>query len=890
MADLHQRLQAALVDRYRIERELGSGGMAIVFLAEDLKHRRKVALKVLRAELAATLGTDRFFREIEVAAKLQHPHILPLLDSGEAQGFLYYVMPFVDGENLRGRLTRRGELPIHDAVKLLGEVADALAYAHTQGVVHRDIKPDNVLLSGRHALVTDFGVAKAVSEATGRQTLTTAGVALGTPTYMAPEQATADPQVDHRVDIYALGVLAYELVAGRPPFTGMSAQEVLAAHVTREPEPISSHRPAVPATLAAIIMKCLAKRPSDRWQSADELLAQLEQQLTPTGGVTPTQTRPIPAVAAARRSILPWVGAAVVLLILAAIGLLLARGAAPAAPVLGKRSALTVDPGLEINPALSPDGKLVAYSRTTPAETRLVVQQLAGGEPVSVAHWPGVFAAISAWSPDGSRLLYTSPRGLELIPALGGVSRLLAATNAPGGPRGRILGLGWGSWAPNGEEVVYSKNDSIYILSLNADAPRLLAQAGDPHSPVWSPDGQWIAYVSGNPQYTPLVNLAPSSIWVVRATGGDPVRITADRPLHTSPVWLPDSRGLLYVSDQEGGRDIYLVRLSRSGAPAAAPIRMTTGLYPHTISLSADGRRLVYAVNTETSNIVAVTLHPRRSVSLREATPVTTGSQQIEGFSISPDGRWLVFDSNRNGNQDIWRMPLDRSGPPELLSAGPEDEFHPEYSPDGSFVGFHAARSGSARDLYVVPSGGGRRSRIAVQTQNNLAPKFSRDGRTVLFAEWRAAGIPYVHAVSRPAESSEWSRTTPVFSIPSTGAADWSPDGRWVAFLRRNGVFRADADGKNSQQLVTFPADFTSFFPRWSQDSRFIYYSGSTVDGTYVICEVPVAGGRPREVAHSQGPSYQNFRFSFQVRGRTLYTAFADRQSDVWMADVSGEP
>src|SRR5690242_9364987 len=224
--------------------------MAIVFLAEDLKHRRKVALKVLRAELAATLGTDRFFREIEVAAKLQHPHILPLHDSGEANGFLYYVMPFVDGENLRGRLNRRGELPVHDAVKLLTQVTDALAYAHAQGVVHRDIKPENILLSGRHALVTDFGVAKAVSEATGRHNLTTAGVALGTPTYMSPEQATADPQCDHRADIYAVGVMGYELLAGRPPFTGMSAQEVLAAHVTQQPQPITTHRPAVSTGLA----------------------------------------------------------------------------------------------------------------------------------------------------------------------------------------------------------------------------------------------------------------------------------------------------------------------------------------------------------------------------------------------------------------------------------------------------------------------------------------------------------------------------------------------------------------------------------------------------------------------------------------------------------------
>jgi serine/threonine protein kinase len=206
--DRLDRLKEALAGRYAVLRELGGGGMAMVYVAEDLKHHRKVAVKVLRPELAAALGHERFTREIEIAAQLQHPHILPLLDSGEADGFLYYVMPYVDGDSLRDRLVRQGELPVPEAVKLLCEIVDALAYAHAHGVVHRDIKPDNVMLSGRHALVMDFGVAKAVSEATGRQSLTTAGVALGTPAYMAPEQASADPHLDHRVDIYAVGAMA----------------------------------------------------------------------------------------------------------------------------------------------------------------------------------------------------------------------------------------------------------------------------------------------------------------------------------------------------------------------------------------------------------------------------------------------------------------------------------------------------------------------------------------------------------------------------------------------------------------------------------------------------------------------------------------------------------
>ncbi len=302
MPDILDRLRSALADRYAIEDEIGAGGMATVYLAEDLKHHRKVAVKVLRPELAATLGPERFLREIEVAAQLQHPHILPLHDSGEAEGFLYYVMPYVEGHSLRERLAREGELPVHEAVRVLKEVVDALAHAHERGVVHRDIKPDNVMLSGRHAMVTDFGVAKAVSEATGREKLTTAGVALGTPTYMSPEQATVDPHIDHRSDIYAVGAMGYELLAGRPPFTGATPQMVLSAHVTEAAEPVTKHRPNVPPVLADIIMRCLEKKPADRWQSAQELLVQLETVATPSGGMTPAETQPVRVTPARRKS------------------------------------------------------------------------------------------------------------------------------------------------------------------------------------------------------------------------------------------------------------------------------------------------------------------------------------------------------------------------------------------------------------------------------------------------------------------------------------------------------------------------------------------------------------------------------------------------------------
>jgi serine/threonine protein kinase len=306
MPDLISRLRAALGDRYDIEREVGAGGMATVFLARDRKHDRPVALKVLKPELTAVLGPDRFPREIKIVAQLQHPNILPLHDSGETEGFLYYVMPFVEGESLRTKLDRDGQLPIGDALRILREVVDALASAHARGIVHRDIKPDNVMLSGRHALVTDFGVAKAVSDSGGER-LTTVGVAVGTPHYMAPEQAMGETNLDQRADIYAVGVLAYEMLTGRPPFSGKTSQAVLSAQVIEKPGDIREQRSSVPAPVAEAVMRCLEKNPADLWQSAEELLRHLEAvALTPSGGLTPTDTRPVSATGARRSAKRRW--------------------------------------------------------------------------------------------------------------------------------------------------------------------------------------------------------------------------------------------------------------------------------------------------------------------------------------------------------------------------------------------------------------------------------------------------------------------------------------------------------------------------------------------------------------------------------------------------------
>src|SRR5690348_14687791 len=273
--------------------------MSRVFVAVETALDRKVVIKVLPPETAAQVSLERFKREILLAAKLQHPHIVPLLTAGESNGLPYFTMPFVDGESLRVRLARHGELPVNQAIRMLREIASALAYAHEHGIVHRDIKPDNVLLSGGSAMVTDFGVAKALSASSNAEHggMTSVGVALGTPAYMAPEQASADPSVDHRADIYSFGVLAYELLTGQPPFAGRTPQNVLAAHVTEVPEAINKRRASLRPALAALVMHCLEKRPADRPQSASEVVHALDDITTPSGGMTPTGTQPLAAAA-----------------------------------------------------------------------------------------------------------------------------------------------------------------------------------------------------------------------------------------------------------------------------------------------------------------------------------------------------------------------------------------------------------------------------------------------------------------------------------------------------------------------------------------------------------------------------------------------------------------
>jgi eukaryotic-like serine/threonine-protein kinase len=900
MSAPNERLATALAGRYRVDRELGAGGMATVYLAEDLKHHRKVAIKVLREDLAASVGASRFLREIEIAAQLQHPNILPLLDSGNAEGLLYYVMPYVEGQSLRMRLTREGELPVGEAIRLLIEIVDALAYAHVHGVVHRDIKPDNVMLSGRHALITDFGVARAVSAATGAHTVTSLGIALGTPAYMSPEQATADLHIDHRADLYAVGVVAYELLAGRTPFAGITPQQVLAAHVTETPEPVAKHRPGVSPMLDEIIMKCLAKRPADRWQSADELLAQLEPLATPSGGTQPTVARleAVQKPRTVRRLRIIGVSAlgllALVLVTRRLVPTIFSAGRNATPFVIGNATQLTSEDGLEIHPAISPDGKFVAYAAGKATQMRIFIRPVTGGRTIALSEDSTAFEFQPRWSPDGTHILYMTPDGAFVASALGGTARRVASksdaasggTSSGGGPPG----INAAAWSPDGQRIVIARGGSLSIRSIDDGEERVLASSRyEFHSCDWSPDGKWIACVSGNwesvvPGRT-FGNIAPSAIVLVPAAGGAVVEITDRTVLNQSPVWSPDGTRLYFVSNRQGPRDIYAVEISANGRARGAAVRVTTGLGAQSIALSADRKHLVYVSYAARANIWSLPIPTGGPVDVAIARPVTTGNQVVEAMTVSPDDKWLLYDSNQSGNADIFRVPVG-GGSPERLTTDPADDFAPALSPDGQELAYHSWRTGT-RDIFVQPLNGGPLQQVTATPAQESYPVWSPNGNAIAFYDQLAErGVSRgLFVVSRD-PSGRWG--APVARRAGTGHVSWSPDGRFIAYPS-DGTVEVIAPDSGAPRVVYAPgtAEPRAENVLISKDSRTLYFKSHDAQGRASIWSVPVSGGRPRLLVRFTDPSRPSIRPDFAAGAGRFFFTIEDRQSDIWVAEIT---
>jgi len=888
LAEETPTLPDVLADRYRVLREVGRGGMAIVYLAQDLKHGREVAVKVVRPSLAAAIGRERFLREIEIAAGLRHPHIVPLYDSGEvttnaepSSTLLYYVMPYEAGHSLRERLVHERRLPVDDAVSILRNLCEALSHAHHHGIVHRDIKPDNLLLSGRHAMVTDFGVARAVTAAAEPTTAHAVGTllassALGTPDYMAPEQMVPGAPVDHRADLYAVGVVGYEMLTGSPPLVA-GAPSHRPTQVADAMSTLRRQRADAPKALVDIIMRCLAVRPDDRWQSADDLLVALASMPSPTAGAATG----VAHRRAVRTALLSTAAAVVALVTLTSV---MRRSRAGDTPLhLGRARQLTSERGLEVQPSISPDGRYVAYAAGNSLRMRIAVRP-AGGGPARWLTDASANAWLPRWSPDGTRILYLSRGGVFSVAATGGPAREEI------GSRPDVI-VHSATWSANGHAIAYVRGDSLLARAVGARNSRLVATGPDLHSCRWSPDGAWLACVSGNSFYVTVGgvsgvgsmfgNLAPSRIVLAPASGGRLVTLTDSVTLNQSPAWSRSSRTLYFVSDRNGPRDVYALDVRAHAA--GETVRITTGLGAKSIDLSADDAKVVYAAYSSTANVWAMPIPAHLPGTTAAATPVTTGNQTVEGVRASGDGRWLVYDSDLSGKSDVYRMPIG-GGEVERLTHGPSDDFRGSLSPDGKELAYHAFTTG-ARDIFVVALSGGAPRQLTRSSGRQFAmANWSPDGRALSFFDLRNDEVLVIRRDGRGA----WN--APRVLVRNAWRPEWAPDGRTLAYVSpkegRIGLVPVES-GAPRVLYVPGAGDPIAELALFAAHGRELYFKSHDSLGRASFWSIPVSGGRPRRMVRLDDPAWSSNRFDFASDGRRLYFTVEDRQSDVWVADVA---
>ncbi|MBL0170979.1 MAG: serine/threonine-protein kinase [Gemmatimonadaceae bacterium] len=870
MSESLARLQEALANRYRVDRELGAGGMATVYVAHDLKHDRDVAIKVLHPDLGAALGGERFLGEIRTTARLQHPHILPLLDSGDANGLLYYVMPFVTGETLRARLEREKQLPIDDAVLIAREVADALGYAHGLGIIHRDIKPENILLQNGHALVADFGIALAVQSAGGAR-LTQTGISLGTPCYMSPEQAMGERAIDARSDIFALGAVTYEMLVGGPPFVGSTAQAIVAKVLTERPTALRQARDTVPPHVEYAVLKALAKLPADRYTSAEAFAAAL---VTVSGSLG-IPDLPVHGLRSKRTAVAVGVLAvgASMFFIGRAVG-----GTRGSVEQFGQATQVTWESGLEIVPAISPDGKLVAYALGNGTRFKIFVRPVAGGRATPLTDDTLAVETQPQWSHDGARILYLKDGLVFSAPAGGGAPKQEV-------PR-RGADVESATWSPDEQRIAYVVDDSVFVRDADG-ASTLVATMVQPTMCAWGP-ADLVACSAGNRMYLKagmnFSNSAPSWIVVIDANTRRVRAITDSVFYNQAPTWSADRRRVMYVSNRMGIPDIFSQAVNADGTAAGSPQRLTVGLNVSSFTISADGARMAYAVLTTTSNAWSQPLFPSSGATRERPVQLTFGQGVVETASPSSDLQWLYFDSDVTGNPDLYRMRLP-SGQAERLTVDRRPEFNPSPSPDGRFVAFHSFRDGS-REIFVMPLDGGPLEQVTRTPYQELNAVWSRDGQSLSFA---SQSQPFGLFVARRATDGRWSTR----KVLETGVfQNWSPDGTMLSFATElsglGGLRVVSVNGGLPRPLYdeTAPGAPKAEMSAWSDDGRTIYFKSHDRRGASSIWSVPSTGGTPTKVT-DLGDDLQADRFSFKLaRGRLYYTHY-DRQSNIWVMDVT---
>lgn len=588
--------------------------------------------------------------------------------------------------------------------------------------------------------------------------------------------------------------------------------------------------------------------------------------------------------------LVPWALGAVAVAALAAAALL--RPPATSAVRVGRISRITSQPGLEIHPSLSPDGRLLAYAAGPSGQLRVYVRQLSGGRTIAVAeslagdqHWP-------RWSPDGTSLSFEAGRTIYLVPALGGTLKVLVSA-APGplvNGEGALSeeGPSYLAWSPDGRRIAYAVGRDIYVRASGGGPPTRIATVDQPHSFAWSPDDSRLAFVSGNAAfvYAPnaIGNIAPSSIWIVAASGGTPTPVTDASSLNTSPQWMPDGRSLLFISNRDGSRDVYRVEVGREGRAAVAPERLTTGLELHGIALSRDGKRVIYADFSDYSNIWSLPVPPAGPVSSAAAVPLTTGHQSIEGMALSPDGRSLAFDSDRSGHQAIYRIPVS-GGEPELLTEDDGDDFMPSWSPDARELAYYGFRQGRRR-LFVMSVEGGQGDAVTAESGNQRFPDWSPDGRQLVFHSDRTGRFE-LYAVERDS-GGRWGVSR---QITTDGGQDarWSPDGRSIVYVRSYGLWLVAPSGGPPRMLVTSRDPAVAPAPllaQWAPDGRTIYYKALDAGGRTSLWAVSANGGEPRLLVRFDDPSRPSSRPEFATDGKRVYFTTAERESDIWQLEL----
>jgi len=796
-----EHLADALADRYRIERELGQGGMAMVYLAHDVRHDRKVALKVLRAELAAVIGASRFLGEIKTTANLQHPHILPLHDSGEVEGTVFYVMPFVDGESLRDRLTREKQLPVEEAIRITVEVAGALEYAHQHKVIHRDIKPENILLQGGHALVADFGIALAAARSEGGTRMTETGMSLGTPHYMSPEQAMGEREITAKSDVYALGCVLYEMLTGEPPFTGPTAQAIVARVMTEEPRSLTLQRRTVPRHVEAAVNRSLSKLPADRFTTA---AAFAEALLNPAA---PPETAPTAAVAAtrgSRRGVALWLAAGAALLAVAA-GFFAGRQTAPDPPrrltqfvVQAPDSVIGFGRCCGSELALSPDGETLVFVGVKSTGGPLYRRSLArvAAEPI-----PGTEGgSVPFFSPDGRWIGFFAEGRLRKVSMAGGPPVPIVAAN-------NVAEASWGQ----GDVIVFSSRGRLHTVSA----------AGGEARPLTSPD-------SGSAHYAPgLLPDAKAALFTMREAGA---------ALETVRIGVVDLESGKVDTIGFGTRaryaDGYLVYAGADNTLLAQPFdpgsRKTAG--PAVAIL--DG----------------ITVH---------------GSTTHEFALSGGTGSALAYEpAGREGGGEALRLATGAGKTTIALPARSDPNLEdPAFSPDGGRIILAMIGSGAGtEDLWLFDRqqrtlerftvGGGRTPawsrdgrRIAFSTQTGIYAKLAdQTGKTdtilsgtgLTAGSWLPNGQALVFQASgRPNTRQDIGLIRVGDSVPTWLLAtefrertpQVSPDGQWLAYASdRTGQFELYVQPLGTEGPRVQVSTEGGESPRWSPDGRTLYY------------------------------------------------------------------